>query len=1028
MPQYGEIRVDYITYTTGVSPEANRTVTVSSLVGSPTFTGDVVVGGDLNVTGEISAGNNVTITGNLGVSGDTTLNNVTITGDIIAENISTTGTLNVESGVFGSGSAANPSITFTGDLDTGIYTSSGNHISFTTNGTHAFDIDESGNIDTGNEIIGANFYTRPDRLFSDFGQNGKTRISVNRDLDPISNNSQGGFIEGFVGQTDTYQAFYITSSGRIAINGTDPRMDNATPSVNIFSYAEGLTAPRLAVTDIRATGVSTLSPGYIFGCPSGAFGEVLGLLPSGSGIEAGSVGIRAGGINSVNEKLTVLGNTPVEGYSGGVGINTVRPTSKLMVNDIGRTKAFYDTTLDSSVFICGGTVDTSGSFGGSIGFGRHNSTTRKVAEIVTKQHTTDNDQCGLSFFVHPSTNTNSSLVEALTINHLGYVGINETSPSGQFIVHDSAAANDTPEIIIKSFRPALRFDDKSGGQVDSEICGDNSLRFRVAIPESGTGGYDEALVERLRISNEGALTLFASGSTITSNSDNFGIRRELNKTTHYNIRQYGQYRDSCSTVVANQFIMTSTLTGTETASGVNNIYGYDCIGGTVTSGAESNRVIGYHCSSAYGIAAAQDSGNTTFATFLNLNQNNDNAWNVFAAGAAPNFMNGNLGIGATRPNTRLSIGTTTNTSTGTFAGLTNHVAYMGFGSTETNNFGGIVVGAGQNGNSPYIAASRAVGGQYALPLSLITDGEIRQQINAQGNHDFIPEAGGACKISPNALTQSPTICLMRPLIPNTASGITIAFDTIGINYLGTATATTMYHYRARGGDSLPSGKTLNYEVAFYADPRSTKGENNYAFKSDYTFTSKNWNLYVNGTADNYFAGKCGIGIQRPNAGVHCSSSNSDTASIISQVTQTQATHTNKTLKVRNNSSSSTFEVSFLGNIYASNTTVQPISSERRLKDNIVEFDASKSWDVVKGLQIREYNYLETPDQTLQGYIVDEVEPIDSSLVVDTGKEDEVGPIRSYNNSKVIAHYHSALKQALARIEDLEDRLSKLESK
>ena len=42
MAQYGEVRVDYITYTTGTSPsEANATVTVSSLVNNPSFSGDI---------------------------------------------------------------------------------------------------------------------------------------------------------------------------------------------------------------------------------------------------------------------------------------------------------------------------------------------------------------------------------------------------------------------------------------------------------------------------------------------------------------------------------------------------------------------------------------------------------------------------------------------------------------------------------------------------------------------------------------------------------------------------------------------------------------------------------------------------------------------------------------------------------------------------------------------------------------------------------------------------------------------------
>jgi len=99
MPQYGEVRVDFITYTTGVGAgEDNVTVAVSGLVNSPTFSGNVIIGsgtvsGDLtvsgninantiNTTGEVNIGGNTTITGSLTVTGDTTLSGgLTVTGD-----------------------------------------------------------------------------------------------------------------------------------------------------------------------------------------------------------------------------------------------------------------------------------------------------------------------------------------------------------------------------------------------------------------------------------------------------------------------------------------------------------------------------------------------------------------------------------------------------------------------------------------------------------------------------------------------------------------------------------------------------------------------------------------------------------------------------------------------------------------------------------------------------------------------------------------------------------------------------------
>jgi phage baseplate assembly protein gpV len=103
-PQYGEVRVDYITYTTGVSPnEANVTVLVSGLVNNPTFSGNVIIEG------------NTTIDGDLTVSGSINASGVIISGI---------------TGLFDDGTEALPSIAFASDPDTGIYKPATNEIWF----------------------------------------------------------------------------------------------------------------------------------------------------------------------------------------------------------------------------------------------------------------------------------------------------------------------------------------------------------------------------------------------------------------------------------------------------------------------------------------------------------------------------------------------------------------------------------------------------------------------------------------------------------------------------------------------------------------------------------------------------------------------------------------------------------------------------------------------------------------------------------------------------------------------------------
>ena len=96
MPQYGEVRIDYITYTTGVAPtEGNRTITVSSLIGSPTFTGDVIISGDAFISGQLDVSGNVIFDQDLNVSGNTVLNNLNVTGIALIDELFVSGNATV---------------------------------------------------------------------------------------------------------------------------------------------------------------------------------------------------------------------------------------------------------------------------------------------------------------------------------------------------------------------------------------------------------------------------------------------------------------------------------------------------------------------------------------------------------------------------------------------------------------------------------------------------------------------------------------------------------------------------------------------------------------------------------------------------------------------------------------------------------------------------------------------------------------------------------------------------------------------
>jgi hypothetical protein len=66
------------------------------------------------------------------------------------------------------------------------------------------------------------------------------------------------------------------------------------------------------------------------------------------------------------------------------------------------------------------------------------------------------------------------------------------------------------------------------------------------------------------------------------------------------------------------------------------------------------------------------------------------------------------------------------------------------------------------------------------------------------------------------------------------------------------------HFRARQS-SIGAGSAVTSQYGFWADNTLTGGTNNYGFVGEIPAATGAWNLYMNGTANNYLAGALGIG-------------------------------------------------------------------------------------------------------------------------------------------------------------------------
>jgi len=234
---YGIIKVDTITFT---DAGVDKSIQISGLVQNPTFSGNVTC------TGTISG---VTVTGTVGAF--TTVSGITVTGTTANftsgnfTNISG-GTYTITSGVFAAGSAASPSISFTGDSNTGLYSPGADQVAISTNGTGRLFVDATGRVGLGPSAVA------PDSLIdarhiqnaastirvvnTDAGASADCRLIADNgtDLGGIIKRGTGHANAGFVSllnSSTTAPLTFLTagseraridSSGRVGIGSTAP--------------------------------------------------------------------------------------------------------------------------------------------------------------------------------------------------------------------------------------------------------------------------------------------------------------------------------------------------------------------------------------------------------------------------------------------------------------------------------------------------------------------------------------------------------------------------------------------------------------------------------------------------------------------------------------------------------------------------------------------------------------------------------------------------------------------------------------
>lgn len=117
---------------------------------------------------------------------------------------------------------------------------------------------------------------------------------------------------------------------------------------------------------------------------------------------------------------------------------------------------------------------------------------------------------------------------------------------------------------------------------------------------------------------------------------------------------------------------------------------------------------------------------------------------------------------------------------------------------------------------------------------------------------------------------------------------------------------------------------------------------------------------------------------------------------------------------------------------ASNTTAYGTSSDRRLKENIVDADLSAAWTTMKTLPVRSFNFIADSGTSQLGFIADEVDEVAPWLGAVIGApdavnvDDEIVP-QMMDYGRMTPLLAAVAKAAIDRIEALETRVAALEA-
>jgi hypothetical protein len=420
--------------------------------------------------------------------------------------------------------------------------------------------------------------------------------------------------------------------------------------------------------------------------------------------------------------------------------------------------------------------------------------------------------------------------------------------------------------------------DNAGANTTSQISHRGTGDFALKALEAAAIGFYTSNTERLRIDSSGNVSI---GSTTTGQS--FYVSKNITGSTFASGIYAGATIQSDVTSRGSSYI--SVLATAASAFTLTNMPHYAAYQGTIGAGSTVTSQFGFFVDSSLTGAA------NNFGFYGNI-ASGTNRYNFYAAGTADNYFAGRVSIGTLPPGdsslvvaktitgattaygirqygtiqsdvttTAYSIISSPSTQAAAFTlGALHHfMAYqgtVGAGSTVTNQYGYSVSSSltGATNNYGFYGDIAAGTNRYNLYMNGTADNYFAGNVGigiAPVAYSLYIYKNSTGAINAGGIAVAAT---MQSDVTANGKGIATYLQTQATAF----TLTNLLHFEAQQG-TIGAGSTVTNQFGFYVASNLTGATNNYGFYGNIASGTGRYNLYMSGTAQNYLAGKLGIG-------------------------------------------------------------------------------------------------------------------------------------------------------------------------